>query len=510
MVFDMHNIRNLVRIGAISVLLSAPLCCAQGGQPPLLKGADLQTDVSILRSAYEALHPGLYRYNSKVDMEKAFATLSHRLDHDENLQDAFLAFSEFAATVRCGHTQANPFNQSKELVQALLKSPTRVPFYFVWLDHHMIVTKDFSSTRAFPAGTEIVSINGVSTQLILSKLMTVARADGGNDSKRIAQLAVTGDNDYETFDLYYPMFFPAHGKQYAFQIRLSGSPRLKQVAADALTFEQRIAPIKQREDGRQGGNDVLFESRTLDDGSFYIKMPTWALYDSKWDWKHWLNEKVDDAADSHAPEMILDLRGNEGGEDVGNQILPHLIDTQITLSPMRRLVRYRKIPSELAPYLDTWDKSFRDWGVSAVDLPEPWPTAPREVPYLKLSRYDDDASGDVIRPTGKRFRGKVVVLIDATNSSATFQFAQNVQQHHLGVLIGQPTGGSQRGINGGAFFFLRLPHSGIELDLPLIGTFPPQSAPDAGVTPDILVTRTASDLANNQDPEMAAALRLKL
>lgn len=192
----------------------------------------------------------------------------------------------------------------------------------------------------------------------------------------------------------------------------------------------------------------------MDDGSLYIKMPTWALYDSKWDWKHWLHDKLDSAAEAHVPSLILDLRGNEGGDDVGNEILPHLIDQPMTLSPMRRLVRYRKVPSDLVPYLDTWDTSFRDWGAAAVDLPEPWPTAPHEVTYFKLNRHGEDASGDVIKPAGKRFYGKVIVLIDANNSSATFQFAQNIQQHHLGVLIGQPTGGSLRGINGGAFFFV--------------------------------------------------------
>ena len=506
----MINIRrSLVRIGATSLVLCASLCGAQSDAPVVLKSVDLQADSSILRTAYEALHPGLYRYNSKAQIETAFAVLNHRLDHDETLQEAFLAFSQFAATVRCGHTQANPFNQSKELIQALFTSQARVPFYFVWLDGRMIVTEDFSSNHALPAGTEIVSINGVSAQHVLSTLMTIARADGANDSKRIAQLDVTGDSVYETFDLYYPMFFPMRGTRFTFEVRLPRSRRVTKIAAGGLTFEQRVAPIKQREEGRKGGSNVLFESRLLDHGSVYIRMPTWALYDSKWDWKRWLNDKLDGAAESHAPVMILDLRGNEGGDDVGNEILPHLIDGPMTLSPMRRLVRYRKIPTELAPYLDTWDKSFRDWGTSATDLPEPWPTAPREVPYLKLTRYDDNASGDVIRPAGKRFHGKVIVLIDATNSSATFQFAQNVQAHHLGILIGQPSGGSQRGINGGAFFFLRLPHSGIEMDLPLIGTFPPQSAPDAGVTPDILVTRTASDIANKQDPELAAALRQK-
>jgi hypothetical protein len=500
---------DVVRFGITFVLVSATLCRAQNDKPVLLKAADLQADVVVLRSSYETLHPGLYRYNSKAQMDAAFATLSRQLDHDQALQDAFLAFSEFAAKVRCGHTQANPFNQSKELVQALFKGPTRVPFYFEWLDRRMIVTDDFSPSHSFPAGTEIISIDGVPVEGILYRLMTIARADGGNDSKRIAQLAVTGDSKYETFDLYYPMFFPVQGRRFAFEVRLPGNRRPTNVEADALTFEQRIASIKQREDGRKGGSDVLFESKSLDDGSLYIKMPTWALYDSKWDWKHWLHDKLDSAAEAHVPSLILDLRGNEGGDDVGNEILPHLIDQPMTLSPMRRLVRYRKVPSDLVPYLDTWDTSFRDWGAAAVDLPEPWPTAPHEVTYFKLNRHGEDASGDVIKPAGKRFYGKVIVLIDANNSSATFQFAQNIQQHHLGVLIGQPTGGSLRGINGGAFFFLRLPHSGIEMDLPLIGTFPPQATPDAGVTPDILVTRTALDIANKRDPELSAALALR-
>jgi C-terminal processing protease CtpA/Prc len=216
---------------------------------------------------------------------------------------------------------------------------------------------------------------------------------------------------------------------------------------------------------------------------------------------------MDEAANRNASSLILDLRGNEGGDDVGNEILPHLIDAPITLSSMRRLVRYRKVPNELNPYLDTWDNSFRDWDGSAKELPAPWPTAPAGVTYLKLNRYDDDASGNVIKPVGKRFRGRVIVLIDATNSSATFQFAQIIQMHKLGTLVGEPTGGSQRGINGGAFFFLRLPHSGIEMDLPLIGTFPVTPGPDAGVTPDILVKTTAADIATGQDAVLIAAMR---
>lgn len=75
-------------------------------------------------------------------------------------------------------------------------------------------------------------------------------------------------------------------------------------------------------------------------------------------------------------------------------------------------------------------------------------------------------------------------------------------------MVGQPTGGSRRGINGGAFFFLRLPGSGLEIDIPLIGYFPVSSQPDEGIIPDIAVTISASDLTRGIDAERNAALRL--
>ena len=274
----MTNVCKLFRIAIMSFSALAVSLSAQTQNPALLRAADLQSDAAILREAYEALHPGLYRYNNKQQMDAAFAKLDQQLNHDRSLPEAFRAFSEFAAKVRCGHTQANPFNQSTALKQALFEGSTRVPFYFVWLNRRMIVTEDFSGNHAFSAGTEIESIDGVPATRILAKLMTVARADGANDSKRIAQLAVNGDSEYETFDIYYPLFFPSHTRQFEFVIRPPGSRRQKYITAEGLTFEQRIAPIKKREDARKGGSDALFEAKQLAGGSVYIRMPTWALY----------------------------------------------------------------------------------------------------------------------------------------------------------------------------------------------------------------------------------------
>lgn len=100
------------------------------------------------------------------------------------------------------------------------------------------------------------------------------------------------------------------------------------------------------------------------------------------------------------------------------------------------------------------------------------------------------------------------MLVGADNASATFELALAIRERKLGTLVGQATGGNQRGINGGAFYFLRLPNSRIEVDLPLIGYFAPSTRPSAGVVPDVAVRVTAADLASGRDPEMDAGRRL--
>jgi len=497
----MRSFNSRPSVTTIALLLSIRIASTQ-----IVKSADLQIDLAVLRNAYEALHPGLYRYNSKAAMDAKFESLQKKFAHDLSLQDAYLAFSLFAAQIKCGHTYPNFFNQKKPVAEALFQGHNRVPFYFRWLDRKMVVLDDFTPGRQLPRGTQVFSINGKPVGEIVDRLLTVARADGSNDAKRVAYLEVTGDSIYEAFDVYFPMFFPQAGTELRLVAELPGENEQRTLVVEALTFEQRIAPIQTREASRKGGSEVQFEWRYLEDGSAYLRMPTWALYDSKWDWQSWLNSRLDELSERNPRALIVDLRGNEGGNDIGNEILKRLVAGDLKVSKYRRLVRYRQTPASLDSYLDTWDPSFKNWGDAAIELAQPLATAP-PVHYFALTRYDDDASGeDIIHPAGRPYHGKLYVIVDANNSSATFQFAQVVQRNKLGTLVGQPTGGSQRGINGGAFFFLRLPKSQIEMDLPLIGSFPVSAQPDAGLTPDVLVTPALQDIINRRDVELARIL----
>ena len=56
---------------------------------------------------------------------------------------------------------------------------------------------------------------------------------------------------------------------------------------------------------------------------------------------------------------------------------------------------------------------------------------------------------------------------------------------------------------------MRLPGSGIEVDLPLIGQFPisDRPLPDAGLEPDVRVQRRVEDIAAGRDAELAEVLQ---
>lgn len=228
-----------------------------------------------------------------------------------------------------------------------------------------------------------------------------------------------------------------------------------------------------------------------------ITMPSWGLYDSKWDWRTWLDARFADMARDRVTGLVIDIRANEGGLDCGDAILERLIDRPLAPDPLRRLVRYRSIAADLRPPLDTWDSSFFDLGKDSK---------PYDRRFYELPAADSGGS-NVIVPRG-RFAGKVAILTSATNSSATFQFAQRAKQNRLATLVGEETGGNQRGINGGAFFFVRLPDSGLEFDLPLIGTFADRPRPDAGITPDVPVAVTAAAIAAKRDEALDRAVRI--
>lgn len=482
------NSHPLSRRAVLATLAALPAGPALWAAAPetRLSGAALAQDIAVLRDAYTSLHPGLYRYATPAQVAKRLTRLEADWANGPLLAEAYLSLSRFAASVKCGHSYANFFNQSRAVTDALFTHIPRLPFLFRWIDGQIVITRNQGPDARISPGTIIHRINGVRGRDILARLMPYVRADGSNDAKRIALLDVRGEEAWETFDIFYGLLHPKVD-HFTVEARTpDGRPFTTRLPALSLAQRRAAAPAKATADDSRWTFDWRGKTAVL-------TMPGWALYNSRWDWQSWLAARMAELDRAGATGLIVDLRGNEGGLDCGNDVIAHLIDQPLVVTGFDRRLRYRRAPERLRPYLDTWDRSFDTLGEDATDLGNGF--------YRQASNAQI-----TIAPKGPRFRGKVAVLIEPMNSSATFQFAGLIKDHQLGLLIGSPTGGNRRGINGGAYYFLRLPASGLEIDLPLIGYFAPDNAPDAGIMPDIAVQQTAGDIAARHDRVLARAL----
>lgn len=469
-------------LSGLGAALFATTVRARAAGSDLLAPSAMRADVALLRRAYGALHPGLWRYNTPAGINARFATLEAAVARPMSLTAFYLRLSRFLAAVRCGHSYVNPYNQRSGVAAALFDAPDRLPFEFLWLGDRMIVTADpFDIGMA--RGSEVLAIDGLPVGAILDALMPFARADGHNDAKRRRLLSVQGGERYETFDLFFSALF-GRGR---YMLSIAGSDGRRRTMDVAAVARPRPAAPE-----NPGAPAWTMERRGA---AALLTMPSWGLYDSKWDWRGWLDEQVDRLIADRVPRLVVDLRANEGGLDCGNTLAERLVTAPVPFEDVRRLVRYRTVPDDLRPHLDTWDRSFDQLGETAVRMNDR---------FLRLDGRGDQVPP--VAPRGRRYEGDVRTLIGPQNSSATFQFADFVRRSGIATLMGEPTGGNRRGINGGCFYFLRLPGTNLEVDLPLVGRFPITPQPDAGVRPDVIVPVTQASIASGLDAQLARSI----
>lgn len=469
---------------------AAPLPEPPQPAPPLPTGAGRMADVALFARAYETLHPGLWRYQSGGGWQAVLERLRHEAGAAPDHGHFWLAFARATAALRCGHSYVSPFNMGRRWSEVMSARQDRLPFHFRWIDRQMLVVKPLVAHDALAVGTRVAAIDGESDRQLLARMLPLARADGHNDAKRIANMEVrTNASRWENFDLMWRLDrTPAPG---------TARLRLEPPDGRAVTVELPLLGVDSRGTAR-ADERLGWTARHAGDATI-LTMPSWTTYNSKWDWRGWLTGVIDEAVARGSARFVVDLRGNEGGEDCGDAILARIITAPIAEAGAARRVRFRETPADMRAALDTWDDSFHELGRGAA--------GPDADGFYTLPARADGPER-LLPSEGPRLRARLIVLTDAANSSATFQFARRVQANRLGVLLGEPTGGNQRGINGGAFFFLRLPESRLEVDLPLIGYFPPGLPPDAGLTPDIGVPTRRADIVPGTDPQMARALGL--
>lgn len=242
--------------------------------------------------------------------------------------------------------------------------------------------------------------------------------------------------------------------------------------------------------------------KLLNDQVGLLTIKSFAVQRNEFNWKAIIDDAFEELNKKNIPNLIIDIRENEGGQgEVGEYILERVIRAPFTAPSMQTSVRYLTIPDEYKKYISTWDKFPYDFS-KKVDQQE----GDR---YFLEKKYS--VAGKTYKPRKDGYRGDVFLMIGSANSSATHLMAAYAKQMDEITLVGQETGGNQLGTNGSFIFFLRLPNTGIVVDIPVINLFvqPLSGEPkDGGIVPDISVKKNWKDFVLGKDTELEKILSL--
>lgn len=473
------------------------------GEENTLSPSQMAEDIAVLKQVLVTLHPGTFRYTNAIQLEAKFAALREQTLAPLRADQFFKLIAQTVSFIKCGHTYLNPLNQNKSVRERLFGRRTYLPFYFRLLDQRIILTGN-ASAKKISHGSEITKINGIPVAQIIESLLSVTTADGNNTpSTRLKELelGIVEENREQLFDFFFPIFFPMKEPVFTVEAVDYESKKTVKFQVLALTKAER----------RERTEAIYGKTPTYDDGwNFAIgtdgvailrigNFITWRL--KTVEPKKFLADAFARLRTEKVKSLIVDLRGNGGGDtDTGYELARYL--ARKPLPPYirgKRLVRNVMARPELATYLKSYSAELKAQLTNGIAQSR---FRKSRSGYFEILPRPELESYPPVIPYPDQFRGNVFLISDSINASAAFQFFDFVRTNHLGTIVGQETGGNRQGINGGNFYFLNLPNSGLEIDIPAYFQAPLAPAKDSGVVPDLPVKETVYDIAAGRDAEV--------
>jgi hypothetical protein len=413
----------------------------------VLSVEQMHADLKILKSAFISLHPGIYSYNTRAQFDRYFTEITRQTSRPILLKNFYIKLSQLTTKLKCGHTYLNPYNQKKAL-SAQLFSGNVIPILFKVIQKKLIITHNLSEQAKLKPGDEIVSINGKPAADIIDSLLTVSRSDGKNGlNKKLDNISVlpymTNQEKYTLFDIYFPMFFPDETSSTYCEIGIKPYNEHKLVPYQISKISKHIRQQRLQDRFAEASNPPTTTFNWVSAQYGYLKIRNFNTEGWGDNYVHYLDSIFIKLKTTRVANLIVDIRDNEGGDDeVRNKIISYLI-TDSAPYAMRRYFQFLTVPDSLMPYLKTWDPLFKE------------PKSASNYQETETGLYFDKnyKSNESIVPNKNHFMGSTYLITNATNSSGSFFMADILQENKYAKLVGEPTGGTKQGINGGQFFF---------------------------------------------------------
>ena len=460
-----------------------------------LTPAAMQSDFDLMRHALEEAHPGLYRYSTKAEMDRGFDAQRAKLSGPMTRLQFEVVVAQTLSSIRCGHTRMHWDPEMEAAIRDARTFPLRVVFEGTRL---MVLLNQTPDDHMIRPGMELVSINGRPVADLVKQFWAVNYADGDIETAKRHDIAQDFAKDY--------WWLVEQPENFTVTATDSATGRTVVAKLAGVTEAERTANHNHVSDDMKAGlakvRGESYEKLSLrflkDPDIAEIRIPSFTGDD----YPQWIEKTFRTLREKGTRTLIIDLRGNGGGEDTyGVMLVSYLTD-----KPFHYV-------DHVTVNTITW--SFQDhWDAKRLDA--------EQLAHIREGLEPNPAGGFFVtakleeslgekQPGKFPFLGELFILIDGATFSTAADFC--AVTHHLkrAIFIGEETAGAYYGNNSGTEPAVTLPNSKVRFGLPLGASWNAVWGYDGkrrGTIPDHVAVCKTADMLRGADTQSELAVQL--
>ncbi|GAB0156506.1 S41 family peptidase [Chryseobacterium sp. Alg-005] len=468
----------------------------------LIPPEKLKEDVDYAYRKLQKMHPQLYWYISKEDLDHQFDSVKNTLNKPLTPLQFYFTLQPVIAGIREGHLSLRiPRKRfgKKDFKSFRNKKGLFSRFGYYVKDDHLYIVENNDSVEGIPPGTEILAINDVPVSEYLKKYKNLISSDGFN----------TTFQPYFLKDTFFNFYTAEKGLSDSVRIEtLYNNVRkvytLKRETKSKNDLEndkkqKKRTPEKKVNDYIAFNNSYNRNFKFLDQDSSiaYIRVRSFSRSYSDQFYQDAFT-RIKNAGTSY---LILDIRNNYGGSLYEiNNLYSYLAPEPFVL------IKPSQVTSKMAPLRTNYFRKSSVLQYAYKSL-----TYPTYVFTQTFSTYKKDGKvfyrmkeNKSTKPDKNAFNGKVFVLVNGGSFSASSIISAKLKNDKRALIVGEETGGANDGTVAGFYSYQKLPNSKIDLPIGLLLVQPNINFTNTkrGVIPDITISESIQDVIDKKDPQM--------
>ncbi len=493
----------------------------------------LKQDVDYTYQKIQQLHPNLYQYISKVELDRKFDSLKTSISTPLDAKAFYFQLAPVVSEIRQGHISASFPKRKFTKKERKSISKTKLDFFELgtkFIEDGLYITRTGPKDSVL-LKSQVIAIGTETVPEFFAKYRNTFSSDGYNTTFQNRHIGKNFTAYYakhvsyrDSIKLILKQGDSVFVKQ--FKRYLKDSTGFKKAKIDTTKqLKKKKTPIKKsaHEKKEEKAKRKILKKHNRDYG--YIKNKdhytrSFRFIDSaaqigfmkirRWRFgpiKDFLKEtftKLDSAKSKH---LILDLRGNPGGS------LNQVADFYAYLANEDYFfVKPAEVKTRLPFTKNFYNKNSNPLSIIGQTLIFPffaadnlWHTSKKDGQLYYRFRQSKMKTPNVLR-----FKGEIYVLIDGGSFSASSILSSKLHATQRAMFIGEETGGGYNSTVAGQNKLIMLPNSKLNYSFGMmnIGT-PHQQKPDGyGVKPDVYVVPTVEDFLNDIDTELDRVLQI--